>query len=88
MDKRGRLLDQNISDEKRNQYLEQNWKLEGKLSSLLDEELYMLEDSLLGVFGHKSWFSHADEFLDYTRSHEISLVEALDGATILPGTLE
>ncbi len=80
MDKIGRLLDQDISVEKRQQYREQISKLEDKLSDLLGEESDMLENSLLNIFGYESWFYGVDEFLDYVKRHDISLLEALNGA--------
>jgi hypothetical protein len=80
MDRLERLLDQDISEEKRRQYLEQNWKLENTISSLLGEESDMLENSLFDIFGHKSWFSSVDKFLDYVKRYDIPLLEALDDA--------
>lgn len=75
-----RLLDQDISEEKRKQFLEQNRKLEDKLSNLLDAEYNLVENSLLDVFGYKSWFSHSDEFVDFVKRNDVSILEALNSA--------
>lgn len=80
MDRLERLLHPDISEEKRQQCLEQISKLDGKVSDLLGEECDMLENSLFDIFGHKSWFSSVDKFLDYVKRHDIPLLETLDYA--------
>ncbi|MHB8546470.1 MAG: hypothetical protein ACYDAJ_06860 [Nitrosotalea sp.] len=80
MDNLSRLLSQDISNEKRQQYLELNRKLEDKLSSLLDEEYNVLENSLVDILGQQSWFSNSEEFLDFVKRHDMPLLEALDDA--------
>lgn len=71
---------QDIPEHKKAEHIQKIWIVEDKLHSLLDEEYYFLEESLVDILEQKSWVSNGDDFLEYIEKHDISSLEALDDA--------